>query len=67
MIVKVHCHTQSQPVLLENVHNCYQKGDFYCVMQTDGTVRKFPIQNIWCVTEIGARESDSIESRKEKE
>ena len=53
MKVKVHLYTQSQPVVMENVRNCYQKGSFYCVMLSTTEVRKFPIEHIFSVTESG--------------
>lgn len=53
MKVKVHLYSQSQPVVIEAVRNCYQKGSFYCVMLHDRTVRKFPVEHIFSVTEEG--------------
>ncbi len=58
MTVKVHLYTQSQPVVIDTVRNAYQKGSLYCVMQTDGTVRKFPIEHIFSITEVGEAQSD---------
>jgi len=52
MRVYVHLYTQSEPVVIENVRNCYQKGDLYCVMQNDLTVSKFPLQHIFRIKEI---------------
>ena len=52
MIVHVHLYTQSRPVVLTNVRNCYQKGDLYCVLQPDGSVRKFPLIHIFRITEL---------------
>jgi len=52
MKVTVHLYTQSQPIVIENVHNCYQKGDLYCVMTaSQKTVYKFPLQHIFLITE----------------
>lgn len=31
--------------------NTYTKGPFYCVYLQDGKVEKYPIANIWRVTE----------------
>lgn len=52
MRVTVHLYTQSQPVVYENVYNCYQKGDLYCVMIAGQmTVHKFPLQHIFRIIE----------------
>lgn len=51
MEVQVHLYTQSEPVTLTEAKNAYQKGDLYCVMLTDGTVQKFPLQHIFRVIE----------------
>ena len=53
MEVRVHLYTQSEPVVMADVRNAYQKGDLYCVMLNDGkTVYKFPIQHIFRITEL---------------
>ena len=55
MEVKVHLYTQSEPVIMTDVRNTYQKGDLYCVMLNDGkTVYKFPIQHIFRIKEVSA-------------
>ena len=52
MRVTIHLHTQSQPMVYVGVHNCYQKGDLYCIMFNDQRVIiKFPIQHIFRITE----------------
>lgn len=51
MKVEVHLYTQSQPVLIENVHNAYTKGPLYCVMREDLTVYKFPLCHIFRIKE----------------
>ena len=56
MTVNVHLYTQSQPVVLEDVVNAYQKGDMYCVLKDDGAVYKFPLMHIFRVKEIGSYE-----------
>ncbi len=51
--VRVHLYTQSNPVVIKNVRNSYQKGDLYCVMLNDGkTTYKFPLQHIFRITEL---------------
>ncbi|MBI2064032.1 MAG: hypothetical protein HYT65_03525 [Candidatus Yanofskybacteria bacterium] len=53
MEVRVHLYTQSEPVVMTDVRNAYQKGDLYCVMLNDGkTVYKFPLQHIFRIKEI---------------
>jgi hypothetical protein len=53
MKVLVHLYTQSQPVVIEDACNCYQKGDLYCVMLNDKeTAHKFPLQHIFRIIEL---------------
>ena len=55
MEVRVHLYTQSEPIVITDVRNAYQKGDFYCVMLNDKkTVEKYPIQHIFRVIETSA-------------
>jgi hypothetical protein len=57
MEVRVHLYTQSEPIVIANVRNTYQKGDLYCVMLNDDkTVYKFPLQHIFRITELSATE-----------
>ena len=44
MEVRVHLYTQSEPVVMTDVRNAYQKGDLYRVMLNDGK-RKLKIQS----------------------
>lgn len=45
----------SQPMVIENVLNTYQKGDFYCILTAskDGQkrVRKVPIVDLFDIVE----------------
>lgn len=57
MKVLVHLKETSQPIILRNVVNTYQKGDFYCVMYIHNAQRiedKFSIRdgNIFRCREI---------------
>lgn len=55
MEIRVHLYSQSEPVVMTDVQNAYQKGDLYCVMLNDGkTVHKFPLQHIFRITELSA-------------
>ena len=56
--VLVHQKLQSEPVVCENVFNTYEKGSFYCVMMDPAgeLTYKFPIADIWRVTEEGNRD-----------
>lgn len=50
--VTVHLYSQSQPIVMDNVHNTYQKGTLFCVLFEDGrTVHKFPIEHIFRIIE----------------
>lgn len=52
MRVCVHLYTQSVPIVIRDVGNCYQKGDLYCVSVVEtGTVYKFPLQHIFRIIE----------------
>jgi hypothetical protein len=51
MKVKIKLQKTSQPPNYDNVENTYQKGDFYCIYLADETVKKFPIQDIFSITE----------------
>lgn len=51
MKVEVHLKEQSQPVVIEDVRNTYQKGDLFCVMLNSRLVRKFPLADIFQITE----------------
>lgn len=50
MTVKVELKETSQAITL-NAVNAYTKGPLYCVYLANGTVQKFPLANIWRVTE----------------
>lgn len=63
MTVNVHLYTQSQPVVLENVVNCYQKGDLYCILKDNGDVYKFPLIHIFRIKEIGSYETRATQSK----
>lgn len=49
--IGVHMKDQSQPVEHMSVKNAYVKGPFYCVYCHDEMVYKYPVINIWRVTE----------------
>lgn len=50
--VKIELKETSQPIVLAAV-NTYTKGDLFCVLLAPPslTVQKFPVANIWRVTE----------------
>ncbi len=58
MKVQIELKETSQPIILEDVLNTYQKGDLFCVYLLAGPeafqeerVYKFPISNIWRIKE----------------
>ena len=51
MKVEVHLLSQSQPIVYERVKNSYTKDGMYCIYKEDGCVDKYPIVNIFRVTE----------------
>ena len=55
--VSVHQKLQSEPIVLDGVFNTYEKGSFFCVMMdaAGDVTYKFPIADIWRVTEEGNR------------
>lgn len=48
--VKIELKETSQALVLA-ARNTYTKGPFYCIYTVDSNVQKFPIANIWRVTE----------------
>lgn len=50
MKVKISLVETSQVIEHENVKNTYTKGPMFCVYE-DGVVYKYPVNNIWRVTE----------------
>lgn len=50
MKVQIHLLEQSNPIVVMDVHNTYTKGGMYCVYK-DGEVKKYPMCNIFRVTE----------------
>lgn len=51
MTVTIHLKEQSHPIVYESVKNAYEKGSFYCVYLSNGTVYKYPIADIFRVIE----------------
>lgn len=51
MTVKIHMQSQSHPIVRNNVKNAYTKDGLYCLYLSDGTVKKYPMCNIFEVTE----------------
>jgi hypothetical protein len=49
--VKIELKETSQPLVYTNVINTYQKGDLFCIYTNDNLVFKYPINNIWRITE----------------
>jgi len=49
--VKVHLKEASQGISHSNVTNTYSKGGFYCVLESDDIVYKYPLADIWRVME----------------
>lgn len=50
IIIKIALIETSQ-VIEHQAKNAYTKGPFYCVYGLDGLVHKYPIANIWRITE----------------
>ena len=51
MTVEVHLLHQSRPIVVRRVRNTYQKGDLFCVMDSEGNVSKFPIVHVFRIKE----------------
>ncbi|CAL9961136.1 hypothetical protein VPHK567_0058 [Vibrio phage K567] len=51
MIIAVHLLSQAKPVTHEHVKNAYTKDGLYCVMLKSGTIYKYPLVNIFRITE----------------
>jgi len=50
MEVKIELKETSQAIVYNDVSNTYTKGSLYCVY-VDGMVYKYPLDNIWRVSE----------------
>ncbi len=51
MMIAVHLLSQAKPVVHDNVKNAYTKDGLYCLMMNDGVVLKYPLINIFRITE----------------
>ena len=51
MQVEVHLLSQSKPIVYNNVKNAYTKDGLYCIYKEEGFVDKFPLVNIFRITE----------------
>ncbi|AAQ64095.1 hypothetical protein KVP40.0024 [Vibrio phage KVP40] len=51
MMIAVHLLSQAKPVVHEHVKNAYTKDGLYCLMMKDGMVYKYPLINIFRITE----------------
>jgi len=51
MTVKIHLISQSHPIIRENVLNSYTKDGLFCLYLKDGSVKKYPVQHIYEITE----------------
>jgi len=60
MLVEVWLDRLNQGINLE-AESTYQKGDLFCVKCLDKTVRKYPIDHIFCV-----KETEYLQSHENK-
>ena len=52
MNVRVWMNSQSRGIVFENVENTYTKGGLFCVyLKDENKVYKYPLCNIWNITE----------------
>lgn len=51
MEIQVHLLSQSQPIEHANVQNAYTKDGLYCLYFESGVVHKYPLCNIFRITE----------------
>jgi hypothetical protein len=49
--VEVELKETSQKIVYDDALNTYTKGDLYCVYRSGGTVVKFPLANVWRISE----------------
>lgn len=56
MKVRIRLDRTSQALEL-NAQNTYQKGDMFCVLLEDGSVKKYPLANIFEVHEFTTKVS----------
>lgn len=51
MTILIHMNQQSKPIIRKHVMNAYTKGNLYCVYFKNGDVKKYPLCNIFEITE----------------
>ena len=51
MTIYIHLFSQSKPIKRENVINAYTKDGLYCIYLEGGLVKKYPMCNIYEITE----------------
>lgn len=51
MKVTIYLKETSQPLVFENVANTYTKGLLYCIYINHSLIHKFPLSNIFKITE----------------
>lgn len=49
--VEVELKETSQKLVYDDAVNAYTKGGLYCIYRTNGRVVKFPLANVWRITE----------------
>ena len=54
MTVSVHLKEQSEPITRHDIANTYQKGSLFCVLHLNGEVEKFPLADIFRITEVSS-------------
>ncbi len=54
MKVTLRLHEASEPMVFENIKNCYTKGKLFCMRLADGDTLKFPLVSIFSIREHGA-------------
>jgi hypothetical protein len=52
--VQIELRETSQPLVYRGVENVYTKGPLLCVLFIGGMVIKFPLANVWRVTETAS-------------
>jgi hypothetical protein len=49
--VSIELKETSQVIVREDVINSYTKGPLFCIYRKGGSVEKYPLTNIWRITE----------------
>ena len=66
MKVTLRLHQASEPMVFENIKNCYTKGGLFCMRLAGGDTLKFPLMGVFSIKEHGGYTSQLEESGRRR-